>query len=356
MTEEFNTIEEVANKIKIKSKTKENKIVGLFAFNSTGKTRLTGEFVGAEDDGTETLRYGAFLEDIFFWDNENYVLKFDINSWIIRIIVEQGLDGNIIDNFKNVIDSKIEPSFDFNSGSVTFNIASGDNNSLNAIKISRGEESVFIWSVFYSLLEAVVDTLGDKKEDRTTKVFNNLKYIVIDDPISSVDDTHIITTTVKLVEQIKKIKNCSIDILITTHHALFYNVIFNSFKRDKKFESFILVKENGIYKLSKQNDSPFSYHLFIKNEIKNAISNDNLEKYHYNMFRSLLEKTANFLGYEDWTKCLSNGKKEEIKRILQIYSHSKLAELESRKLSFEDKDIFIQEFQAFCENYFHEIK
>ena len=43
---------------------------------------------------------------------------------------------------------------------MTFSLARGDDESLDNIKISKGEESNFIWCVFYSLLEQVVELLN----------------------------------------------------------------------------------------------------------------------------------------------------------------------------------------------------
>ena len=60
-----------------------------------------------------------------------------------------------------------------------------------------------------------------------------------------------------------------------------------------------------IKKVSHQrNDSPFSYHLFLKSEIENAIEKGQLKKYHYNFLRNILEKTSTFLGYENWGELL----------------------------------------------------
>lgn len=53
---------------------------------------------------------------MFTWDNENYILRFQPDSWIIKLVSEQGLEGAIIENFKDIYYShhtKIEPSFDF---------------------------------------------------------------------------------------------------------------------------------------------------------------------------------------------------------------------------------------------------
>ncbi len=84
---------------------------------------------------------------------------------------------------------------------VTFKIPGSDEEP--PIKISKGEESNFIWSVFYSFLELIIDELGSAEDDRDES-FNGLKYIFIDDPVSSLDDNHLIELAVELAKLVKK--------------------------------------------------------------------------------------------------------------------------------------------------------
>lgn len=44
----------------------------LFAYNGTGKTRLSMEFknAGKKDGSSDTLYFNAYTEDLFFWDND----------------------------------------------------------------------------------------------------------------------------------------------------------------------------------------------------------------------------------------------------------------------------------------------
>lgn len=362
--ENFNSIEHLSKSIKTKldspiTKNKK-KVIVVYAFNSTGKTRLanilskTNNSDETEDDAIKVLCYNAFLEDMFKWNNENYTLFFDKNSWIIKLVIDQGLEGRIIDNFNAIVGSNIEPSFDFIEGVITFNIVSGDDSSVSGIKVSRGEESIFIWSIFYTILETAIDALNADESDRTTTVFNDLKYMIIDDPVSSIDDTKIILMAIKLVETIDLLQNNTLKFFITTHHALFYNVLVNSFKRkgaSYKFKSYSLSKDNQTFELTDQNDSPFAYHLSIKKIIQNAIVNNDIEKYHFNLFRNLLEKTSNFLGYNNWTDCIPEKNKEEFARLLNLYSHNRLSDLEGKELSNSDKDLFRETFNNFIQTF-----
>ncbi|UOD35856.1 hypothetical protein DSN97_03585 [Deferribacteraceae bacterium V6Fe1] len=99
------------------------------------------------------------------------------------------------------------------------------------------------------------------------------------------------------------------------------------------------------------NDSPFGYHLIIKDEIQNAINTGNIKKYHFNLFRSLLEKTANFLGYNNWADCIKDENRLESTKVLNLYSHDRLSDLENKELSKESKQLFIDTFNGFLKEY-----
>src|SRR3989344_2036154 len=136
---EFDSIEVLAEKIKenLDSNTDKKKISILYAFNSIGKTRLSTAFSELAED--KVLCYNAFVEDLFKWDNENYILTLDPKSWIVELIKEQGIEKNISDNFSKIINSKIEPEFNLSKGEITFNIVSGYDGAKSNIKISKGE-------------------------------------------------------------------------------------------------------------------------------------------------------------------------------------------------------------------------
>jgi len=91
------------------------------------------------------------------------------------------------------------------------------------------------------------------------------------------------------------------------------------------------------------NDSPFSYHLYIKTELEKAINTGQLNKYHFNFLRNILEKTSTFLGYQDWKDLLPNepegSRKAYYNRIINLSSHSKHAGEEISILSEDDKRV-----------------
>lgn len=241
MDPNFENLKDIAQKLKSKldSGSNKKKIVLLYAFNGTGKTRLSSLIPDADDesDYIKALRYNAFFEDMFTWNNDEYILEFkNPQNYIVKFIVDQGLENQITDNFQTLTRSKILPDYDLKAGKISFTFASGDERAQKNIKISRGEESLFVWSVFYTVIDAAISALNEEAENRETEIFNNLKYIIIDDPVSSIDDTKIITMAIELTKVINSCKNNVLRFFVTSHHALFFNVLFNEYSRNKDFK------------------------------------------------------------------------------------------------------------------------
>ena len=377
------SLTEIAQQLKDANK----KVQLIYAFNGTGKTRLSREFKQliapksegdeeAEETHTKILYYNAFTEDLFYWDNDlkhdaEPKLKIHPNDFTKWVLQDQGQDQNIIANFQHYTNDKLTPHFNQEYlkdeknpkskvdafSEVTFSFERGNEEQAENIKISKGEESNFIWSVFYTLLDQVIETLNITEEsERDTDQFNQLKYVFIDDPVSSLDENHLIKLAVDIATLIKKSYFHDLQglrFIITTHNSLFYNVLCNEFGRDEKkvgwkarqFNKHKLEKlEDGSCKLEFQaTDSPFSYHLFLKAELNKALKTGQIHKYHFNFLRNLLEKTSTFLGYKNWEELLpitNDGTPDAYsKRIVNWGSHSKHGGDEVKYLDDEDKRV-----------------
>ena len=352
-----NTLTEIAQELKDANK----KVQLIYAFNGMGKTQLSRVFKQliapkSDDDGEEfslprnkILYYNAFTEDLFYWDNDldgdvERKLKIQPNAYTKWILKEQGQDQNIIDNFQHYTDKKLTPHFNESFSEVTFSFERGNEERSENVKISKGEESNFVWSVFYSLLDQVIETLNiAEPSERETDQYNQLEYVFIDDPVSSLDENHLIELAVDLAQLIKSSES-GLNFIVTTHNPLFYNILHNEFKKDK-FKKYLLRKfEDGGFELNIQaNDSPFSYHLYLKAEIEKAIETGQMSKYHFNFLRNILEKTSTFLGYNNWGELLpkiDDGKPNPYEaRIINISSHSKHAGEEVAELTEDDKRV-----------------
>ncbi|MBL1459083.1 MAG: AAA family ATPase [Methylophaga sp.] len=392
----------------------------IYAFNGSGKTRLSRVFKeliapkNIDDESSEEtelarnkiLYYNAFTEDLFYWDNDLEAdlepkLKIQPNTftgWLITLLQELGEYDNIVTNFQRYTSSKTAPKFnteykyktkDYNGKEVEITIpafseiffevaanqpvvsdnaneTTNDDDTLvqgqyERIKISKGEESNFVWSVIYTLLEQVVYTLNESDAtNRITDKFDGLEYVFIDDPVSSLDDSHLIELAFDLATLIKSSKS-ELKFVITTHSPLFYNVLSNelsnkayekqadgsyklSYNANKAFEKYRLEKQsNGNFDLLEQpTDSPFSYHLFLLSELQNAIKNGEIRKYHFSFVRNILEKMSTFLGYNHWPallpKTAENKPDPFANRILNLSSHSSHAGEEVTDIEDKDKE------------------
>lgn len=380
------TLTEIAQQLKDANK----KVQLIYAFNGTGKTRLSRAFkelispkadagegaasgTAAELARDKILYYNAFTEDLFYWDNDLALdsepkLKIQPNSFTNWVLQEQGQDQSIISNFQRYVNTKLTPRFnadypvkDENGeeiavkafSEVTFSLATGDDVESGSLKISKGEESVFIWSVFYALMDQVIEVLNvPEPADRETSEFDKLEFIFIDDPVSSLDDNHLIQLAVDIAQRIKR-NESQVRFVITTHNPLFFNVLVNELGSDEKTEHYhwrskwfgksrLERLEDGSHQLIEQpNDSPFSYHLHLISELEKVVKSGQVEKYHFNLLRNILEKTATFLGYKRWEHLLPETNdglpNPYAKRIVNFSSHSKHSAEEVTPLEPEEK-------------------
>ena len=337
------SLDEIAKQLRDSGK----KVNLIYAFNGSGKTRLSKVFKNLiapkenhdnEEDLTrrKILYFNAFTEDLFYWDNDllndtEPKLKIQPNSFIRWLIRDQGDEGKVIGKFHHYCDEKLMPKFDIENNQITFSFARGDDTPEENIKLSKGEESNFIWSIFHTLIEQVVAELNiSEPSERTTNEFDELKYIFIDDPVSSLDENHLIQLAVDLAELVKASPG-TIKFIITTHNPLFYNVLYNEIgakigyilrKDENKNENerFDLEEKKG------DTNKSFSYHLFLRNLLEKVESKD-IQKYHFMLLRNLYEKTANFLGYSGWSNLLPNddARQSYYTRIINFTSHSTLS-------------------------------
>lgn len=354
------------------------KVQLIYAFNATGKTRLSREFKQLispkdiekdaagepESARTKILYYNAFTEDLFYWDNDLDLddkpkLKIQPNSFTDWILQEQGQDRNITTNFQRYTNEKLTPRFNEEYkttdkdgknvtvkafSEVTFSLERGDDGGTPNLKISKGEESNFIWSVFYTLLEQVISILNiAEPSERETDQFDQLEYVFIDDPVSSLDENHLIQLAVNLGQLIRSsvyTNGDGLKFIVSTHNPLFYNVLYNEVKAKS---GYILSRfDDGTFKIEeKKGDSnkSFSYHLHVKNLIAQAVKQKSIQRYHFALLRNLYEKTANFLGYKEWSDLLPGDQKAYASRIMNFYPHNTLSNEEIAEPTAPEKEM-----------------
>ena len=393
----FNTLEEIAEELISSNK----KLHLIYAFNATGKTRLSMILkdklnVSENDEESEIkkiLYFNAFTEDLFTWENdlendENRYLKYDKRTYFGNFLENQQQFNQVIITFQKFVGDLIVPIFedieeqavdDFgipiidiigdqriprlesNFKSIRFTVDD------ETIKISRGEERIFVWSIFVTLLDLIIEELGDSEFDSD---FQNFKYIYIDDPISSLDDNNIIDSAIFLKDVIAKSENTDLKFILSTHQPLFYNVLYNEIRFEKRIKKtcfYVLKKDiennNEVkYILTDvEKDSPFGYHLKVREELRRAIDSGRVEKFHYALLRNLLEKTATFLGYSRWEEVLlglevagdeiTTENIELYAQRIDLFTHNRQSDLEFRELQEREKNTLIELFNSFEKNY-----
>lgn len=322
----------------------------LFAYNGTGKTRLSMEFTqqGTVDGKSDTLYFNAFTEDLFFWNNdlendEHRVLKLNSDSRFFSGVYGMEMETRIRDFLHRYAD------FNFSINVSTWEISFSreeDGSEVPYIKISRGEERLFIWCFFLAILQLVFD--GDD-------AYSWVKYVYIDDPISSLDDNNVVSLACNFSKMFNKRNNKEIKLIISTHHSLFYNILHNEFSERKiHLPYFYSINKDG-YTLTYSNDSPFLHHIALLKDLKDAAATGNLYTFHFNMLRVILEKTAQFHGFKKFSDCLGDAKTEEEvqenARLINLMSHGNYSLFEPREMVPDNKEHFKNALDRFLSRY-----
>lgn len=323
----------------------------LYAYNRTGKTRLSMEFKNQgkkkrKEGVPDTLYFNAFTEDLFVWHNDfegdtDRHLKINDASSFLNGLIELALDETIAQYLSRYADFDFD--IDYEKWIVTFR--KGDD---ERIKISRGEENIFIWCMFAAICERVID--GHLS-------YSWVKYLYIDDPISSLDDNNAITIACDLAALLRKAaarRNTNrepnpLKTVFSSHHALFFNVMCNELKRNREGHEKIKLKRyflhrpdsDGVFTLRATEDTPYFHHVATLAELHKRAQTGTLYTYHFNALRSILEKTASFFGHEDLRFCLSGLQDEALySRALNLLSHGKYAITEPVEMVDDNKELF----------------
>jgi hypothetical protein len=318
------------------------KFILLYAYNSTGKTRLSTAFKDLgkrlNDEGEvtarDTLYFNAFTEDLFTWDNdldddERRVLELNPKSTFFRGLGEFEIENRV----RTLLDRYADFGFELDStydddgllveGRVIFNrevLVEHDSEvrseRIDHIKISRGEENVFIWCFFLAIVEIRLDP--------ETTAYDWAQYIFIDDPISSLDDENAVMVATHLAGLLKEADDPP-GVAISTHHPLFHNVLWNELK--KKSRRYFLGRDpvSGAYAVRNTEATPFFHHVAALIELYETDVNGTLNTHHFNVLRAIAEKTASFLGYGNFADCIKRDA-DDVEgrlhtRLLNLLSH-----------------------------------
>ena len=334
-------------------------LVLLFAYNRTGKTRLSMEFKDAGKRKTrknpsavaDTLYFNAFTEDLFVWENDldgDSVRHLQLNgkSQFFTALTELALDQTIASYLNRYTDFDFD--IDYTAWKISFRKGKEDN-----IKISRGEQNIFIWCLFMAICERMLD--GHVS-------YQSRKYIYIDDPISSLDDNNAVSVACDLAKLLRRAAHrrdsngapAPIKVIFSSHHALFFNVMCNEIGRWVDSELKVTHKRyflhrpdsEGVYTLRATGDTPFFHHVATLAELQRAADprTGKLYTFHFNALRSVMEKTASFFGHTGIAFCLKALDNEEdralFNRALNLLSHGAYAIHEPTEMGEDNKELF----------------
>lgn len=350
----------------------EKKNTVIFAHNGVGKTSLSVAFknISKQKGERDTLYYNAFTEDLFYWNNdldndEERVLMFHRESHFF-----DGFDANEMETrIRDILNRYSD--FDF---SIKLDVVKqdkkGKENTINYvtfrrmeyneetnrtewkedIKISRGEENIFKWCFFLAVAQMAIDNAD---------AYKWVKYIYIDDPISSLDDDNAVLVANHLASLLKAETN-TLNTIISTHHGLFYNVIYNELKNAAKLYLYKEKEQNDdvtrqstfIWKVRDLSDTPFFHHVAIIKELNKAVGPEgHLYTYHFNMLRNLLEKTAAFHGYNKFGDCIKkfddDPDEQLYSRMINILSHGNYSLFEPVDMNEENQEYFKKIYSDF---------
>ena len=358
------------------------KFILLYAYNGTGKTRLSTVFKGlgesvttaGEIDKRDTLYFNAFIEDLFSWDNDlendsERKLKLNTESSFFAGLESMEMDNRI----RTLLDRYAD--FEFRINTATWEVvfarefrvkkdgtASDEADSADmghgegegeyetrreeSIKISRGEENIFIWCFFLAIVELALDDDG-------AGPYNWVNYIYIDDPISSLDEHNAIAVANHLAKLLKRPKS-HLKTVISTHHTLFFNVLCNELNRANKYFLSRDGSPEGLL-LCKTGNTPFFHHVAALAELYKADRDGRLYTHHFNMLRAILEKTASFHGYQKFSACIRRDDDDEDgilhTRLINILSHGNYSLFEPQEMLEENKRYFRKILHKFINRY-----
>ncbi len=339
---------------------KEIRYLLLFAYNGTGKTRLSMNFkdIGKNEDERDTLYFNAFTEDLFRWDNDlendsRRVLKLNSDSRFFAGMQDLEMENRIRPLLQRYAD--FDFFIDYTNWTVNFTreISNGEGTEIiEHIKVSRGEENIFIWCFFLAIAQLVIDA-------EEGSAYSGIKYLYIDDPISSLDDNNVIAVASHLSQLLKK--QNKVKAIISSHHTLFFNVLWNELNEKRKCQPYFLSvndssQDNTLnYTLRYTNSTPFFHHVALLKQLHEAAESGDLYTYHFNILRNILEKTATFHGFKNFSACIEKDENdpEDIvhTRMVNVLSHGNYSLFEPMQMLAENKQYFKKILTNFMTNY-----
>lgn len=344
------------------------KTILLYAYNGTGKTRLSMIFKDAgkttiqrpmnvndhvnqsltiTETVRDTLYFNAFTEDLFHWDNDldgdsDRRLTLNAGSRFFAGLAELEMDNRIRPLLQRYADFDFR--IDTQEWAVRFS-RTVDGQLIDNIKVSRGEENIFVWCFFLAIVQLALDG---------AEAYRWVKYVYIDDPISSLDEHNAIAVANHLAQLLKR-PDSKLKTVISTHHTLFFNVLCNELGKARKYFVNKPAAGSGYVLREEAGDTPFFHHVAALAELYQAAQEDRLFTHHFNMLRTILEKTASFHGHKSFSVCIKQEDDDPDgilhTRLINILSHGNYSLFEPQQMLDENKGYFRKILHDFLNRY-----
>ena len=376
---------------------KEN-IFLIYAFNGTGKTQLSVTYKNICKKGEDHtgVYYNAYSEDLFQWDNDeendNKDIKLKVvpstinehHSYLLETIKDAEIENPIYPiqeklrmynpryTFKvnRYYTDEKEMTIDEEKGIASFSFYSlEDTEQKYPIKISRGEERIFVWCFFLALFE---------------KIAVDSQYIFIDDPVSSLDDYNIFISAQAILTLMKQCCSDNKKLIVSTHHMGIFSILQDwvrksenkdIFSPDKSKDKLInrieeivdnkkVVKEiyreetieenkcaikfleirKGEPELVSKNSGHYQYHLLILKELSDAIDKNETNTYHMVLLRQVLESVSSFLGKGHFSYAIDRIVEDANHKadIINALSHEKIYRQKLAKLNPVEHKLLVE--------------
>ncbi len=341
------------------------KTILLYAYNGTGKTRLSTTFKDfgkkVDENGEvttrDTLYFNAYTEDLFTWDNDlendlERVLELNTDSKFFNGLRDLEMEVKIGKFLERYADFSFYIDYDRRKQSsvdgtqvnlppaVMFFRDRNESGDPIPIKASRGEEGIFIWCFFLAIMQLVLDQ---------AEAYKWVRYIYIDDPMSSLDEGNVVMVAHHLAQMLKDPPR-DLRVVVSTHHVLFFNVLCNEIHKSRKY--FLTRERRGRgFTVQETDSTPFLYHLSSLVELDQAERSGELYTHHFNMLRRVMEQTACFFGYAKWEECIKpetgDPNHSGYKRVIDLMSHGDYSLYEPREMLPENKEHFGKALRQF---------
>ena len=337
------------------------KIILLFAFNAVGKTQLSVAYKDAtkQEDGTHVgVYYNAYSEDLFVWNNDDVNDGADIRLEVRPSSLSQFHASMTEDDIRAKLKA-YKPKYDFRfkmhddaERGIEFIKFFIPNPALEVepprIKISRGEERIFVWCFFLALFE--VEDLADKQSG----------HFFIDDPVSSLDDHNIFITASTLFDLIEDYHDKR-KIVIATHHIGLFSIMADWLTKGEKADKYrkltklsILSNSKGELSIETCRNDVFLYHLRVLQLLDQAHASNEVKSFHFALLRQALENISSFLGVGQFRYVLEQigiTDAQEVAAIINTLSHKKVYYFEGVELNSDNKAMFDKVFTGIKSKY-----